>query len=90
MHVKTVFGLIIPALTFIDGVVGLPSRQYSDYETGFRGHDITSNLTGLTIRQNAKPALRILPLGASIVSGVGSSTSNGQVMDREKLMGNEG
>jgi hypothetical protein len=89
MHVKTVFGLIVPALTFIDGVVGLPPRQYFECETGCRDHDLTSNHTGLTIRQNGKPALRILPLGASIVSGVGSSTGNGQVMDQENSLGDE-
>ncbi|EKJ76429.1 hypothetical protein FPSE_03428 [Fusarium pseudograminearum CS3096] len=70
MHFKTIFSLIVPALAFLGGAAGLPSGQYSDYESEF-------NNVGLTTRQNAKPALRILPLGASIVSGVGSSTGNG-------------
>jgi hypothetical protein len=69
MHVKTVFSLVVPALAFFGGAAGLPSGQYSDYEPGFRDNDLTSNHTGLTIRPNAK--------GASIVSGVGSSTGNG-------------
>ncbi|CAD0097379.1 unnamed protein product [Aureobasidium mustum] len=77
MHVKTMFSLVVQALAFFSGAAGLPSGQYSDYETGFRDNDLTSNHTDLMIRQNAKPALRILPLGASIVSGVGSSTGNG-------------
>ncbi|QPC77957.1 hypothetical protein HYE68_008709 [Fusarium pseudograminearum] len=70
MHFKTIFSLVVPALAFLGGAAGLPSGQYSDYESEF-------NNVGLTTRQNAKPALRILPLGASIVSGVGSSTGNG-------------
>ncbi|CAD0052821.1 unnamed protein product [Aureobasidium pullulans] len=77
MHVETVFSLVVPALAFFGGATCLPSKQYSDYESAFRDNDLTSNHTSLTIRQNAKLALRILPLGASIVSGVGSSTGNG-------------
>ncbi|GKU19782.1 unnamed protein product [Fusarium langsethiae] len=77
MHVKTVFSLIVPVLAFLDGVAGLPSGQYSDYQTEFHENALASNHVGLTTRQNAKPELRILPLGASIVSGVGSSTKNG-------------
>ncbi|KAK2669954.1 SGNH hydrolase superfamily [Fusarium oxysporum f. sp. vasinfectum] len=77
MHFKTVFSLFVPALTFLGGAAGLPSGQYSDYESDFRDNTFASNHAGLTTRQSAKPALRILPLGASIVSGVGSSTGNG-------------
>ncbi|RFN46103.1 integrin alpha n-terminal [Fusarium flagelliforme] len=74
MHV---FNLIVPALAFLGGAAGLPSGQHSDYELEFRENHFASNHAGLTPRQSAKPALRILPLGASIVSGVGSSTKNG-------------
>lgn len=75
--VMHVFNLIVPALIFLGGAAGLPSGQYSDYELEFREKHLASNSVGLTSRQNVKPALRILPLGASIVSGVGSSTMNG-------------
>ncbi|OBS29554.1 hypothetical protein FPOA_03491 [Fusarium poae] len=77
MHVRTVFSLIVPVLAFLDRVAGLPSGQYSDYESEYYGNALASNHAGLTTRQNAKPELRIMPLGASIVSGVGSSTGNG-------------
>ncbi|KAF4995624.1 hypothetical protein FGRMN_5016 [Fusarium graminum] len=77
MHVKTVFSLVLPALAFLGGAAGLPSGQYSDYEAEYKENAFVSTHAGLTTRQSAKPALRILPLGASIVSGVGSSTGNG-------------
>ncbi|KAM0547793.1 hypothetical protein ACHAPJ_010254 [Fusarium lateritium] len=77
MHVKTVLSLIVPALAFLGGVEGVPSGQYSSYESGLKETTFGSNHVGLTSRQSAKPALRIMPLGASIVSGVGSSTGNG-------------
>lgn len=77
MHFKAIFSLVVPALAFLGGVAGLPSGQYYDYETKFSENDFASNHAGLTTRQNTKPALRILPLGASIVSGVGSRTGNG-------------
>lgn len=79
MHVKTVISLVVPALAFLSGVAGLVPGQYSDYESEF-GENIFGSIhvgVGLKNRQSAKPALRILPLGASIVSGVGSSTGNG-------------
>ncbi|RTE69040.1 hypothetical protein BHE90_016583 [Fusarium euwallaceae] len=77
MHVKTVLSLIVPALALLGGVAGVPSGRYSSYESELKDTSFASNHVGLTTRQSAKPALRILPLGASIVSGVGSSTGNG-------------
>ena len=77
MHVKTVLSLIVPALAFLGGVEGVPSGQYYSYETELNENTFASDHVGLTTRQSAKPALRIMPLGASIVSGVGSSTGNG-------------
>ncbi|KAM0433675.1 hypothetical protein ACHAQK_009109 [Fusarium lateritium] len=80
MHAKTVLSLVVPALAFLGGAAGLSPGQYSEYESEFKeDHFGSINVGGLGLktRQSAKPALRILPLGASIVSGVGSSTGNG-------------
>jgi hypothetical protein len=80
MHAKTVLSLVVPALAFLGGAAGLSPGQYSEYESEFKeDHFGSINVggVGLKTRQSAKPALRILPLGASIVSGVGSSTGNG-------------
>jgi hypothetical protein len=84
MHVKTVLSLVVPALAFLGGAAGLSPGQYSDYESEFKDEHfgpihigLRQDHIGLTTRQSSKPALRILPLGASIVSGVGSSTGNG-------------
>jgi hypothetical protein len=74
MHV---FSLIMPALAFTGGAACFPPGQYSGYASELGGDPFVSNHTSLTTRQSSKPALRILPLGASIVSGVGSSTGNG-------------
>ncbi|KAL9572343.1 hypothetical protein ACKAV7_003544 [Fusarium commune] len=77
MHVKTLLSLAVPALAFLGGVAGVPSGQYSSYDSELKGTNFAPNHAYLKARQNAKPALRIMPLGASIVSGVGSSTGNG-------------
>lgn len=89
MHVKTVFSLVVPGLAFLGEVAGLSPGHYSDYESEFGENNFGSIHVGvgLTTRQIAKPALRILPLGASIVSGVGSSTGNGLVMDQGDDLG---
>ncbi len=77
MHLKTVFSLLVPALALLGRVESAPSGDYASFETAFNDTDLSFNHFGLTTRQAAKPALRIMPLGASIVSGVGSSTGNG-------------
>ncbi|KAM0209842.1 hypothetical protein ACHAQD_011019 [Fusarium lateritium] len=77
MHLKTVFSLVVPALAFLGTVAGAPSTQYSSYEADFNNSSLALNHGSLDARQNARPALRIMPLGASIVTGVGSSTGNG-------------
>ncbi|PCD42871.1 hypothetical protein AU210_005395 [Fusarium oxysporum f. sp. radicis-cucumerinum] len=79
MHVKTLLSLAVPALAFLGGVAGVPSRKYSsyDYDLELKGTNFAPDLADLKARHSAKPALRIMPLGASIVSGVGSSTGNG-------------
>ncbi len=77
MHLKTVFSLLVPALAPLGRVEGAPSEGYTSYEAGFNETALSFDHHGLTARQGLKPALRIMPLGASIVSGVGSSTGNG-------------
>ncbi|KFY68955.1 hypothetical protein V496_00654 [Pseudogymnoascus sp. VKM F-4515 (FW-2607)] len=77
MHLTTVFSLIVPALAFLGRVEGAPSRDYTSYEAEFNETSLSFDHFSLAARQDAKPALRIMPLGASIVSGVGSSTGNG-------------
>ncbi|KAF5660854.1 integrin alpha n-terminal [Fusarium heterosporum] len=77
MHVNSVLHLVTPALAFIGGVAGVPSGQYSSYEANFVDTTLSPRHASLHARQGTRPALRILPLGASIVSGVGSSTGNG-------------
>ncbi|KAJ0147758.1 Ammonium transporter 2 [Fusarium oxysporum f. sp. albedinis] len=79
MHVKTLLSLAVPALAFLGGVAGVPSRKYSsyDYDLELKGTNFAPDYADLKARHSAKPALRIMTLGASIVSGVGSSTGNG-------------
>ncbi|KAL2064102.1 hypothetical protein VTL71DRAFT_4596 [Oculimacula yallundae] len=77
MHFKAVISLLVPALALLGGAKGAPSGEYSSYELEFNQTIEFSNQFGISARQNAKPALRIMPLGASIVTGVGSSSGNG-------------
>jgi len=77
MHLKTVFNLLVPALAFIGGVNAAPPKQYSSYQADFNETSLVYGGPELVARQGGKPALRIMPLGASIVSGVGSTTGNG-------------
>jgi len=77
MYLKSVASLLVPALAIFGGVEGAPSQLYSSYEAEFNATSLSFDHVGLTARQVTKPALRIMPLGASIVSGVGSSTGNG-------------
>ena len=78
MHLKSIDSLLVPALALPGGADGAPSGDYASYDDSlFNETILASGSFGLTARQNARPALRIMPLGASIVSGVGSSSGNG-------------
>jgi hypothetical protein len=77
MHFKTVFSLVVPALAFLGNVDGAPSEKYASFLAEYNETTSSFNHLSLTARQGARPELRIMPLGASIVSGVGSSTGNG-------------
>ncbi|KAF5635566.1 integrin alpha n-terminal [Fusarium sp. NRRL 25303] len=77
MHLQNFLSLALPALAFLGGVAGVPSGQYSSYDLELKETSLSPNDGDLKTRQSEKPALRIMPLGASIVSGVGSSTGNG-------------
>lgn len=61
----------MPALAFLSRVEGALSGDYTSYEPDFNGTNLPFGYPSLTARQGSRPALRIMPLGASIVTGVG-------------------
>jgi hypothetical protein len=77
MHLQALISLALPALALLGAAAGVPSGQYSSYDLGLNETNFASSHADLKARQSQRPALRIMPLGASIVSGVGSSTGNG-------------
>lgn len=77
MHLKTVCSLLVPALAYFGGIEAAPSNRFPSFEADFNETTLHYGSSDLVVRQNNRPALRIMPLGASIVSGVGSSTGNG-------------
>lgn len=70
-------------LCTLSSVAGLPSGNADFQVHQYVGTNVSHPFAELDLsfvkKQVAKVALRILPLGASIMSGVGSSTGNGYV-----------
>jgi hypothetical protein len=77
MHLNTLFSFIVPTLAFWGRGEGAYIRDYTSYQAESNETSFSLTYASLTARQNGRPELRIMPLGASIVSGVGSSTGNG-------------
>ncbi len=77
MNLKAVLPLLLQALFVTDFVVAFPA-PYAEFEDGFNStYQFDNIVPGLPKRQNDKVALRILPLGASIVYGGDSTDKNG-------------
>jgi hypothetical protein len=67
--------LLVPVLLATEVVAGVP-RAYSNYGVDFNISN-SFDYADIGSRQASRPDLRIMPLGASIVTGLGSSTGNG-------------
>ena len=72
---NNILKLLLPAL-LATTVAAAVLKVYPDYDEDF---NVSTSLDYESIgtRQANRPALRIMPLGASIVTGLGSSTGNG-------------
>ena len=77
MRLKTVFSLVVPGFAFLGTVNGIPSGRVALHNDDFGDISLSSNHSSLLGRADERPELRIMPLGASIVFGVGSSSGNG-------------
>ncbi len=78
MNLKSVFRLLASTLFIAEFVTATP-RLYSNYDAAFSTtYDLNPAIYGNQKRQNAKVALRIMSLGASIVAGADKSSGNGQ------------
>ena len=82
MHLRAVVSLLVPALALLGRVDAAPSGDYASYEPDFNETTLFSNGFRLVARQDNRPELRIMALGASIVTGVGSSSGNGYVTNK--------
>ena len=82
MHLRAVVSLLVPALALLGRVDAAPSGDYASYEPDFNETTLFSNGFRLVARQDKRPELRIMALGASIVTGVGSSSGNGYVTNK--------